>query len=51
MMFLWEGRTVRWRGRKVVVIHCMDNEHVLVCLASRPQMRLMVKRKEIERNY
>lgn len=50
-MFLWEGRTVLWRGKKVVIIQRLDKQNILVALASRPQMRLMVKRKEIERNY
>lgn len=48
-MFLWEGRTVLWRRRKVIIVQRLDKQNVLVALANRPQMRLMVKRKEIER--
>lgn len=50
-MFLWEGRTVYWKGRKVIVKQRIDKKFVIVCLASRPYMKLTVKREDIKPYY
>jgi len=46
-MFLWVGRTVNWKGRKVVIVHRIDKKYVKVALASRQHMTMMVKREDI----
>lgn len=46
-MFLWEGRTVCWKGKKVVIVQRIDKKYVMVALASRQYMKFMVKREDI----
>lgn len=46
-MFLFAGRTVNWKGHKVVIVHRIDKKYVKVALESRPHMTMMVKRQDI----
>ena len=48
-MFLWIGRTVKWKGRKVVITRRIDKKYVQVALSSRQYMTFMVKREDITR--
>lgn len=48
-MWLFEGRTVSWRGREVVILERISRERVKVAYASSPRVIRYVKAEEIEK--
>lgn len=48
-MWLFEGRTVAWRGREVVILEKISRERVKVAFASNPRVIRHVKTCELEK--
>ena len=49
-MLIWEGRTLSYDGRNVVVVEKMGRSGmVIVAFKSRPYMRVMVHRSRLQR--
>lgn len=47
-MFLWEGRTVCWRGRKAIVCQRLSKNRIMIAFAKNPAVKVMAKREEIK---